>query len=107
MSSADDIRQSAYTIPEDGFLPTGISINGKLIGPADWLYAALEVLDGAQTVRIHPDRQQLPSLDCIPLTRDLALKGTWRHSNSFEDRYLSNRLRWQSWTMRFGEPLLG
>ena len=101
--SADEIRASATAIPEEGFLPPVISVNGKQIGPADWLYAALEVLTGAETVTAVPGRPQLPSLDCIPRTRDLALKGTWRHSDSFEDKYLSDRLRWQSWTMRFQE----
>ncbi len=101
--TAEEIKNAASAIPEEGFLPTVISINGKQIGPADWLYAALEVLSGAQTVTTVPGLPQLPSLDCIPQTRDLSLKGTWRHSDTFEDRYLSDRLRWQSWTMRFQE----
>jgi len=99
--TAEEIRASARTLPKEGFLPAVISINGKNIGPADWLYAALDVLTDARTATIVPDRPQLPSLDCLPKTRDLSLKGTWRHSDTFEDRYLSDRLRWQSWTMRF------
>ena len=99
--TAEEIRASARTLPKEGFLPAVISINGKNIGPADWLYAALDVLTDARNATIVPDRPQLPSLDCLPKTRDLSLKGTWRHSDTFEDRYLSDRLRWQSWTMRF------
>ena len=101
--TAEEIKQAAAAIPEDDFLPASISVNGKTLGPADWLYAALEVLNGAETVTTVPNRPQLPSLDRLPQARDLALKGTWRHSDSFEDNYLSDRLRWQSWTMRFQE----
>ena len=78
-----------------------IGIGGKTIGPADWLLAAYEVLCGAETVMVEAGREQLPSLDRLPLARDLSLKGTWIHSDSFEDNWLSDRLRWQSWTMRF------
>ena len=99
--SAEDMRASAASLPAEGFLPEIIDVGGGKIGPADWLYAALDILCGEKEAEIIPGRPQLPSLDEIPQTRDLKLKGTWRHSDDFEDRYLSDRLRWQSWTMRF------
>ena len=99
--SAEEMRQSAASLAISGFLPVQIEISGKRIGPADWLRAAYEVLCGAEMVSIEAGREQLPSLDRIPLARDLSLRGTWIHSDSFEDNWLSDRLRWQSWTMRF------
>ncbi len=99
--TAEALRRSAAALPASGFLPVRIDVGGKTIGPADWLVAAYEVLCGAETVWIEPGREQLPPLDRLPLARDLSLKGTWIHSDSFEDNWLSDRLRWQSWTMRF------
>lgn len=97
---ADDIISSAKEIKNGEFLPTEITVGDTKIGPADWLFAALDVLQGANEVTIGP-RAQLPSLDIIPETRDAYFKGTWRHSDSFEDKYLSDRLRLQAWTLRF------
>jgi hypothetical protein len=99
--SAEEVGRSAAVIPSSGFLPVRIEAGGKTIGPADWLLAAYEVLCGAETVTVEPGKEQLPSLDRLPLARDLSLKGTWIHSPDFEDNWLSDRLRWQSWTMRF------
>ena len=97
---ADDIISSAKEIKNGEFLPTEITVGDTKIGPADWLFAALDVLQGAKEVTIGP-RAQLPSIDIIPETRDAYFKGTWRHSDSFEDKYLSDRLRLQAWTLRF------
>ena len=97
---ADDIISSAKEIKNGEFLPTEITVGDTKIGPADWLFAALDVLQGAKEVTIGP-RAQRPSLDIIPETRDAYFKGTWRHSDSFEDKYLSDRLRLQAWTLRF------
>ena len=98
---AEEVKQSAANLPASGFLPVRIGIGWKTIGPADWLRAAYEVLCGAETVTVEAGREQLPSLDRLPLARDLSLRGTWIHSDSFRDNWLSDRLRWQSWTMRF------
>ncbi len=98
--TADEIKKSAKKISTDGFIPEKINVGGKEIGPADWLLAAIDVLCGENEVKILP-KEQLPCLDILPQVRDCSFKGTWRHSDSFEDKYLSDRLRWQSWTMRF------
>ena len=94
------MRESAANIPENAFLPTAIAVGAQRLGPADWLYAALEVLDGKATVDVLP-KAQMPSLDELPEVRDCAQSGTWVHSPDFADRYLSERLRLQAWTMRF------
>ena len=100
---AADIRASAQHIKDDTFLPTAIKVGGIDIGPADWLFAALEVLMGKESVTLTP-REQLPSLAVIPNVQKGykgRWKGTWMYSDSFEDAYLSERLRLQIWTLRF------
>ena len=98
--SKDDIISACEQIKDGEFLPEKIKVGNEYIGPADWLHSALEVLMGQESVIVKP-KPQLPSLDCMPEVRDSAFKGTWQHSDSFEDKYLSDRLRYQSWTMRF------
>ncbi len=98
--SAKDIISACEQIKDNEFLPEKIKVGNDYIGPADWLYGAMEVLLGAERVDISP-KPQLPCLDCMPEVRDSAFKGTWQHSDSFEDNYLSDRLRYQSFTMRF------
>lgn len=98
--SKNDIISACAQIKDGEFLPSKIKVGNDCIGPTDWLYAALDVLSGAQSVEILP-KAQLPVLDCMPEVRDSDFKGTWQHSDSFEDNYLSDRLRYQSYTMRF------
>lgn len=98
--SANDIRESANQIRDGEFLPSKIKVGNKFIGPHDWLLASMEVILGGECVDILP-KAQLPCLDVMPEVRDCSFKGTWQHSDSFEDKYLSDRLRYQSWTMRF------
>ena len=99
-ASKADIISACSQIKDEEFLPEKIQISDKFIGPTDWLVAAMEVVLGANEVIIEP-KAQLPSLNCMPEVRDSNFKGTWQHSDSFEDNYLSNRLRYQSYTMRF------
>ena len=96
----DDIISACEQIKDDKFLPEKIKVGELYIGPADWLFAAMEIILGADTVTVTP-KPQLPCLDCMPEVRDSDFKGTWQHSDSFEDKYLSDRLRYQSYTMRF------
>ena len=95
-----EMIDSCTQIQDGAFLPASIRVGEVEIGPADWLYAALEILLGKDTAEILP-KPQLPSLDCMPEVRDSAFRGTWQHSDKFEDKYLSDRLRYQSYTMRF------
>ena len=100
--TAEDLIFASENARAGAFLPEGLALeDGEIIGCADFLYAALDILCGAASAEIVPGQPQLPSLDRLPQTRDLALAGTWRHSDDFSDTYLSNRLRLQSWTMRF------
>lgn len=105
--TADGLRASAAEIDPTGFLPAKIMVDGQAIGPADWLYAALEVLCGADTVCLQPRSSQLPAmpnhlpLDELPALQNFTFKGDWLDGDDFEDRYLSYRTRLQIWTMRF------
>jgi len=103
--TAEEMRESAEKMDFDRFLPTEIEVNGKKLGPADWLRAALQILSGSEQAVVVPDRWQI-DLNEFPHLRDLNLKGSWVHSPDFEDRWLSDRLRLQSWTIRLpkGSP---
>lgn len=96
----EEVR-TASTQLGDKFLPEKIIVGDKVIGPADWLRAALEVIDGAEVVMVNPGPWQI-DLDQFPFYRDLFYAGEWKwvHSEDFKDNYLSERFRLQSWTIR-------
>lgn len=98
--NAEDIRNAVKAYDFSGFLPHEISVGNTIIGPADFLFAMLKMLSCTEaTIHIEP-RDNLPCLDSQPKLRDIHFKGTWMHSDDFQDDYLSDRLRLQSWTMR-------
>ena len=99
---------SAKWMNVDGFLPEYIYVDDQKIGPADWLRAAMAfLLEDVEEYTLMPGAWQI-DLDQFPMLRDLNCKNTWVHCDSFEDKYLSHRLRLQSWTMRLqkGTPRL-
>ena len=98
--SADDILAAVAALEYGHFLPERIAVGDSFIGPADLLIAAYDALLGEKTITVLP-KPQLPSLDILPEVRDANVKGTWIRSEEFEDRYLSDRLRLQSYTMHF------
>ena len=99
----EDVLHASKAMDTSRFLPTQIVIGSQTIGPADWLRAALDVICDCDTVRLTPG-QALPSLERLPQLKNVSFKGQWLQSDRFEDRYLSNRLRYQSWTMRALTP---
>ena len=84
------------------FLPSSIEVDGVWIGPADFLFAALTVLEtGDGEVKVTP-REQLGDVAALmPGLNGFTTRGTWRYMPSYEDRYLSDRLRFQLWTLRY------
>lgn len=99
--TADEIRDAAKGLHDGEFLPEYLCTSDKKIGVADWLRAALAVLtDGAKTYTVQPNGAWQIDLDQFPELRDIQYKGSWVHTKSFEDRYLSKRFRLQSWTIR-------
>ena len=76
-------------------------INGKAIGPRDLLDAFLAfLLDGKESYTVTPNKPWQIDLDQFPSLRDLNYKGSWIHADSLQDNYLSDRLRFQAWTIR-------
>ena len=94
----DDVIASAYQI-KDYFLPEKIYVRDFAIGPRDWLFAALKVLTGEESFEILPGDFQI-DMDQFPKMRDLNLRKMWIDLEGFEDKYLSERGRLQSWTYR-------
>ena len=98
--SATALREAARKIDVSSFLPAQIRVGDKDIGPADFLMAALEMLDtGAENVVVQP-KEQLGGFGPFPMLENLCFKDTWLHSRTMRDDYLSDRLRWQIWTLR-------
>ena len=96
------LREAARRISLKRFLPHAIDVGGASIGPADFMLAALEVLEsGADEVTVEP-RDQLGDVKTLmPGLYGYTTKGTWRYMPTYEDRYLSDRLRYQLWTLRY------
>ena len=98
--SRQELVEAARRMDVSRFLPASIDVGGREIGPADFLFAALDALTtSADRFAIRP-RDQLGDLDAFPELKSFRLRGTWVHTPQLEDRYLSDRLRWQLWTLR-------
>lgn len=100
---AGDLRAAARRIEFKRHLPTSYEVGGTRIGPADFLFAALEVLEtGADEVTVVP-RNQLGDIENFaPGLAAFKHKGAWPiFTPEFKDRYLSDRLRYQFWTFRY------
>ena len=98
--SRADLVHAAKSIDLSAFLPPAIRVGKLEIGPADFLFAALEALTtDANEITVMP-REQLGNLDDLPELKSFRLKGTWVHTPGLEDRYLSDRMRLQLWTLR-------
>ena len=99
---AADIRRAAAAISTEGFLPVSIDVGGAKIGPADFLFAALEILEtGADEVAIEPRDQLGEIARYLPKMASVNFRGTWIYSDDYKDEWTSNRLRWQFWTFRY------
>lgn len=98
--SAADMIISAKTIPADGFLPQSIAVGDTVLGTADWLRAALEILCGSDTATVTPKSWQIDITQFYQLETEKIYKSRWVHSDEFEDSYISDRLRLQTWTIR-------
>ena len=98
--TAEEIRTLAASCDPSAFIPPCFEINGKRIGPADLLFAMLSAAQGAETVPVEPKRQQCMYEGAYPNLAELRLEGSWVHMKSFRDRYLTDRLRLQAWTIR-------
>ena len=94
-----DLRLAARDIM-DTFLPIYLTAGDKKLGVSDFLRAALVLLtEDKDEVTVTPAPWQI-DLDEFPLIAKMNLKGSWVHSKDFEDAYISDRTRLQSYTIR-------
>ncbi|MBQ9544346.1 MAG: hypothetical protein IJV00_04390 [Clostridia bacterium] len=104
--TADDVKTLAAAYVPNAFMPTHYRVRGRSVGPADLLFAMIDVALGAEEVTVEP-RPQLPTLDRglndlgYEMLERLSFKGkTWVNVPDFADNFLSARLKLQSWTLR-------
>lgn len=99
---ADDLRAAASKIDLSAFIPSTIPVGDVNIGPADFLFAGLEVIDtGAETIRVTP-REQLGDFSECPTLATVDIKAGWCiHSPDLNGKLLDERLRLQYWTLRY------
>ena len=97
---ADELKAAAAALDTGWFIPPSIAVGGKAIGPADFLFAALEVLrTGSAEVVVAP-RVQLGSFDRIKKLE--TFKYSWPiHAKDLNAKMLADRLRYQLWTLRY------
>jgi len=106
--SSVDLKVAAWEIGnrfphgKGDFLPTEIHVGKVTLGPADFLYAALEAIEtGARQVTVRP-RDQLGDIRYyLPMMAGVNFKGTWIYAPEYQDAWTSSRLRWQFWTFRY------
>jgi hypothetical protein len=101
----NDLIAAAKCMDISRFLPVSIDVGGVKIGPADFLFAALELIEtGAEEVTIEPRDQLGDIAHYLPKMANVNFKGTWIYTPEFQDNWTSNRLRWQFWTFRYERP---
>ena len=99
---AADLRAAANGISFKRHLPVSYEVGGVTLGPADFLFAALEVLEmNAESVTVVPRDQLGDIAGKIPLLAEFKHTDGWIYWPQFKDRYLADRLRWQFWTLRW------
>ena len=95
-------KEHAETMARMGVEETGMgNVGDKILGTADWLRAAIEIVLGAESTVVVPDVWQI-DLNEFPALRDLKYNTKlWPIFNpDLKDNYLSDRERLQSWTIR-------
>lgn len=96
---ACDVKKAAAGIDTDQFLPTAVEVGGVKVGPADFLYAMLDVLNGQEEVTLVPREQNL-DLTRFPGIADPMLT-KWMFSPDFKAEVLIKRTPLQAWTIRY------
>jgi len=96
---ADQVRRLAASVSVSGFLPASFTADGMRIGPADLLFAMLDVAMGADSVVLNPREQQCKAPSDIGHYWQERLDGTWLFSKDFKDSFLTRRLHLQAWTI--------
>ena len=97
-----DLESAAGKLDLTAFIPSEIDVGGTSVGPADFLFAALEALvTGAREVTVGP-RDQLGSFKNCPSLERVNIKDNWGvHAPTLDGKLLDERLKLQLWTLRF------
>ena len=97
-----DLESAAGKLDLTAFIPSEIDVGGTSVGPADFLFAALEALvTGAREVTVGP-RDQLGSFKNCPSLERVNIKDKWGvHAPTLDGKLLDERLKLQLWTLRF------
>ncbi|MBR5519902.1 MAG: hypothetical protein IKU55_04215 [Clostridia bacterium] len=98
--SAADVRAAAAKINDQTFLPTQIAVGDTLLGPADFLFAMLDTLLGAETITLAP-RPQNVDLAEFPLLAEPPITHWDVHVPGFDAKWHLKRLPLQAWTLRW------
>ena len=102
---AADLVAAAKRMDVSRFLPTSIDVGGVEIGPADFLFAALEAIEtGNDEVAVAPCDQLGDIARYLPKMATANFRDTWIYTPEYKDAWTSNRLRWQFWTFRYERP---
>jgi hypothetical protein len=102
---AADLVAAAQRMDVSRFLPTSIDVGGVEIGPADFLFAALEAIEtGRDEVDVTPRDQLGDIARYLPKMATASFRDTWIYTPEYKDAWTSNRLRWQFWTFRYERP---
>ena len=100
-----DLVAAARRMDVSRFLPHSIDCGGVKIGPADFLFAALETLEtGAEEVVVEPREQLGDIAKFLPTMANAKFANTWLYTPEYKDAWTANRLRWQFWTFRYERP---
>lgn len=97
--AASEVMEAAMRLQGERIVPHSIDVGGKLLGPRDFMEAALQVLEGQSVAVVSPKPQMPDTYRCYGM-ESLSLAGEWLFPDSFKDEWVSNRLNWQSWTIR-------
>ncbi|MGI5895009.1 MAG: hypothetical protein ACOX6P_10540 [Candidatus Merdivicinus sp.] len=96
---AEDIRREAENCRVFDGVPSSLNIGGTQIGPADFMWAVLQMLEGREQISLSPFDCTIPTQNYYNFEK-FALKHTWMHSETFEDNFTTERIRLQAWTIR-------
>lgn len=100
MVTKTEITEAARAINTNTFLPPEIRIGNAVLGPADFLFAALDALvNPEEHITVRP-KTQLNDISQLKDLEEFKLAGTWVHTPELKDDYLSERLRLQCWTLK-------
>ena len=99
----EDLKAAAAKLDLGTFIPSVIMVGEVKLGPADFLFAGLAALEGGQAeVEVTPRDQLGPIHRLMPTLATYSMKGGWPlYEDTFEDKYLTERLRLQLWTLRY------